>query len=153
MKIQTVAISALLAIGMGFLVPAAAHQGATGVVKQRMEMMKDVARSMEVIGRMIKGESEFDRELARMASLSIIKHSKGMPDLFPSGSLDHPSEARPEIWEDWDRFLIEAEKMETAAEVFSEQISNTGSAGDLKEEFALLGQSCGSCHKKFRIKK
>ncbi len=130
-----------------------AHEGATGVVKTRMDMMGAVAQSMKTIGEMINGKSDFDKLSAKNATLEIIKHSKHFPKLFPADSIEKPSEALPVIWQDWDEFNAILEAMKTSANELEAEIDGATSTEDIKINFAKLGKTCGQCHEKFRLKK
>ena len=59
-----------------------AHDGATGVIKQRMDMMGEIAKAMKSIGQMIKGEQAYNSEVATAAAREIEKHSEGLLQLF-----------------------------------------------------------------------
>ena len=47
---------------------ALAHEGATGVVKERMDMMKRQKKDMKLIGNMAKGKTKFDAAKAAAAT-------------------------------------------------------------------------------------
>lgn len=55
--LAVVAFAALLTPGM-----AAAHEGATGGVAQRMVVMKQMGQHMKALGAMLAGKTAFDRE-------------------------------------------------------------------------------------------
>ena len=78
-----------------------AHSGATGIVKERMDLMKSIADQMKTVGKMIKGEEEFDVNRVVIAAGAIEAYAKLVPDLFPDGPVEAPSEALPAIWQDW----------------------------------------------------
>ena len=42
-----------------------AHKGATGVVKERMDQMGEIAKSMKAMGAMFKGATPYDAEAVR----------------------------------------------------------------------------------------
>ena len=73
------AMSLLLVIFTGF---AFAHEGATGVVKERMDLMKGQQKQMKLIGEMAKGKKKFDAAKAAAAARDLGKSTKRIPDLF-----------------------------------------------------------------------
>ncbi|WP_421880422.1 c-type cytochrome [Pacificispira sp.] len=82
-----------------------AHSGATGVVKERMDAMMSMGKSMKAVAAMMRGEVAYDADAVREAAALIKQHSgDAMTELFPEGSTGHPSEAKPEIWSKWDEF-------------------------------------------------
>lgn len=148
---QSMAI--VIAIGIGASSLAIAHEGADGMVKERMDMMGEIGKGMKVIGEMIKGNAEFDPQNAKAAALEIYGHASHMPDMFPEGSTEKPSEALPAIWENWEEFVAISDKMKVDAKQLAELSGNAVSVDEIKAQFGLVGKSCGSCHEKFRLKK
>jgi len=136
------------------IVPGAsiAHQGATGVVKQRMDAMKSVAASMKVLLQMERKQKRFDALAASRAASTIAGHSRTMPRLFPKGSTAHPSEAREEIWTRWDEFTRLMKDMEQASRKYVQKAQSATGAVALSGEFRALAASCSACHRKFRAK-
>jgi cytochrome c556 len=128
---------------------ALAHEGATGVVKERMDLMKGQAKQMKLIGEMAKGKKPFDAPKAAHAARDINISTKKIPELFPKGTDKPPSEALPEIWEDWDQFKGDADKAAKAAETLATTLEQTPSDG-WKEAFKKLIDACKSCHQSFR---
>ena len=157
MRVQrTTVISALL---LGVLTTAVlAHKGATGVVKERMDQMGTIAKSMKSMGAMFKGAEPYDAATVETLSRQIAGFGGDkLTAVFPEGSLDHPSEARPEVRSDWERFAELAGEMETAANDLAAGAANdrddAGSPTSPDALFRDLAATCKSCHQDFRIKK
>lgn len=130
-----------------------AHSGATGVVKERMEAMKEISASMKAVGSMLRGKADYDQKNAMEAADVIKSHALMLPDLFPEQSLDKPSEALPAIWQNWEEFTAINDEMKSAAENLSQLASNAESIDELGPAFKTIGKTCASCHEKFRLKK
>jgi cytochrome c556 len=128
---------------------ALAHEGATGVVKERMELMKQQQKDAKLISDMIKGKAKFDTAKAVAAARDLVTTSQKIPDLFPKGSDGHPSEALPAVWTDWDQFTGDAKDLETVAGKLGETLESNG---DWKSDFAKVSEACKSCHESFRMK-
>ncbi len=162
--------------------PAVAHKGATGVVKQRMDVMKSFGDAMKAIKKMLDGEMTYDAAKVRKAAGVIKAHGgEALTKLFPKGSLQKPTEAKPEIWQNWTEFEADATRLKDYAEALevvaarkSEEAEASGmiatmkgsditeggwpSAAELKQMppqavFMALGKTCKSCHESFRQKK
>lgn len=100
-------LAALLGMSLLAAVPGTtlAHKGATGAVKQRMELMESVGKAMKTLTRIFKGEVDYDAEAVKTAAVQIQGHGgEQLAKLFPEGSLDGPTEASPKIWQDWSTF-------------------------------------------------
>ena len=140
-------IGLLLIAFTGF---AFAHEGATGVVKERMDLMKGQQKQMKLIGDMAKGKKKFDAAKAAAAAHDLGKSTKKIPDLFPEGSNGHPSEALDAVWKEWDRFKGDAHDAEAAADALAKALEASGQ--DWKAAFKKMTDACKSCHETFRAK-
>ncbi len=95
---------------------ALAHDGATGIVKQRMEAMSSLGKAMKVIAGMIRGNQTYDANTLKSNAAVIKSHSgSAMMNLFPQNSLQKVSDARKEIWSNWEEFSELANRLETLA--------------------------------------
>lgn len=130
-----------------------AHQGATGIVKERMEAMKDIAAQMKSIAGMVRGEADIDIDALAASAARIEKHAGDMPGLFPQGSIMGPSEALPVIWTKWDAFSRSAENLAGRARDLAEAIESDAGEPAMAAAFAAMGETCKSCHTDFRVKK
>ena len=129
-----------------------AHKGATGVIKERMETMKSVARSMKRINKALRSSSDIDRAAIKREAAAITKHAREFPQKFPVGSEGGMSEAKPEVWKNPVDFSAKSMALSTAAERLSGAAS-TGSREELSAGFSGVGKTCGSCHRVYRMKK
>ncbi len=130
-----------------------AHDGATGMVMQRMEAMKEIGKSMKSIAAMVKGDTAFDGAAVQASADVIAEHAKHMPHMFPEGSLDKPTEALPVIWTQWDRFTEIAGKLNSDAQALGEAGKSASSAKDILPQLAEVGKSCKACHQDYRLAK
>lgn len=104
---------------------AVAHSGATGVVKERMDLMKAIGGAMKSLTEMMRSEKPYDAQRVRADAEIIVQHGgDAMTALFPEGSLEMPSEAKAEIWQDWDRFAALADRMTDFAEALGQAADN-----------------------------
>ena len=143
---------ALVAAGLliaAFSAHGLAHEGAKGVVKERMDLMKGQKKAAKVIGDMVKGKTRFDAAKAAKAARDLEATTQKIPDLFPPGSNGGPSEALDEIWVDWDRFTGTAKDAEAAAKALAATLESAADQ-DWKDGFKKLTKACKSCHESFR---
>jgi cytochrome c556 len=130
-----------------------AHSGATGVVKQRMDVMSDMADAMKAMASVVKGKQEFNRELFIEGGELIAGHSNMLPELFPEGSIQGSSEALPIIWQQWDDFLKLNDGTKANAEKMVKMAQDGSDLRSLTKQFVKLGGDCKACHKDYRKKK
>jgi cytochrome c556 len=129
-----------------------AHEGATGVVKERMELMVSLRQTMKALSGMIRADERPDNAALIDAATRISEHGKQMQLLFPTGSMEAPSVAKPEIWTDRRQFNAMADTLGREAQSLIE-IVRSGDRERLMPQFRRVGASCSACHKSFRSKK
>lgn len=126
-----------------------AHQGVKDPqVMARMDLMKGVGADTKIIGDMVKGATAMNLDQAHQAAVRLETAAQQIESYFAPKADDPKSEALPIIWEQWDQFLNIAGEMEAAAAMLK-----TADADGIREGLTLLGKSCGSCHKTYRIEK
>lgn len=129
-----------------------AHGGATGVVKERMDLMSTLGDSMKALKGQVMGSGEPDRAAIAREAARIAEHADGLTDKFPEGSLEGPSEAHPEIWSRWDEFAEAADALVVTAREMAEE-AHAAEPATLRTHFAAIGKACAACHRDFRVKK
>ncbi len=148
---KTVITSLALALAMaGGTSLVNAHGGAKGIVKERMELMKGMGDAMKVMGPMFKGEAPFQPEVVIEKAAYLAEHAKQIPTLTPEGSNDHPSEALPAIWNDWDRYVAEADALAEEGAKLVTIAENGAELDETRAQFIKVSKTCGTCHDDFR---
>jgi len=106
----------LSAIGAAAL----AHNGATGVVMERMMGMSAMRDAMRDIAPMMQGQADYDEMAVQAAAAVLQQHAgKTMTQLFPEEAIPAASYARPEIWSNWERFSALADELNLYAEALA----------------------------------
>ena len=129
--------------------PVFAHEGVKNdAVKQRMQLMKLIKNTMAEIGAMARGLSPFTEESAANAKQKLLLAAADIEAKFKLNETDPLSEGSPAIWENWEDFVEKADDF-----AFMIEGLETTSAETLAAGLGNIGQSCGSCHKTYRVKK
>lgn len=92
-----------------------AHGGATGIVGERMMGMMMLGEQIKVLTPALASGNANPVTLKEAAGMIKMHAGSAMTDLFPEGSLEAPSEARPEIWARWPEFTGYAQRLATLA--------------------------------------
>jgi cytochrome c556 len=101
------------------------HGGATGIIKERMDLMDNLKGVMKELKPIMRGQKEYDVETVKRNALLIQDHSgEHMTRLFPDGSLKMPSEATAEIWTEWGNFQRIAGNLERLAQALYDGAAN-----------------------------
>ena len=132
------------------IAPLAAHEHATGIVKERMDGMEAIGKAMKAINARIKA----NRELGSITedALRAWELATRMPSWFPPGSNAHPSEAKSLIWQRWPDFQAKASALETELGKLA-AVANTGDPKAVAAQFRAVNQACGNCHELYRVRK
>jgi cytochrome c556 len=77
--------------------------------------------------------------------------ARGIPKLFPEGSMTAESKAKPEIWQKWPEFEADARNFQTLAEKLRDtaRSKNAAATEALMKDFGR--EACGTCHTPFRV--
>jgi cytochrome c556 len=81
---------------------------------------------------------------------AIALHAQRIPLLFPEGSLNAKSKAKPDIWQRWPEFQAAAKNLENRAGALRDQALAKDAAA-VQATVATFGRdACGTCHTPFR---
>ncbi|WP_417795260.1 c-type cytochrome [Terasakiella pusilla] len=144
----TVAISALLLSSFS----ANAHDGATGVVKERMDLMKSIGKNTKTIAPIAMGSMDMDLKTVEEGATNIAKAAKEALTKYPEGSLDDITEAKENIWTDWAKFEDLMKDLSSNAEALA-KLAADGEEFELTDAFTKMAGTCKKCHMEFRVKK
>lgn len=148
-RLVVVCLSLSVAMG-GITSMVYAHSGAKGVMKERMDMMKGMADAMKAMGFMFKGEAPFEPAIVAEKAAFLAKHAKMIPDMTPEGSSDHPSEALPIIWQDWDDYVANAAELAVEGKKLGAIAGNGADPEATRAQYVKVSKTCGTCHDRFR---
>ncbi len=126
--------------------PSLAHEGATGVVKERMNKFKMSKKMMQTIHKSIQNE---DFETIEKSGTILYNWSKEMIRFFPEGSDVAPSEASGDIWLDPEGFKKAVNNFELASLKLINK-SKDKQFDETVDSFRSLAGTCKGCHQKFR---
>lgn len=131
--------------------PALAHDGATGIIKERMKVMKFIGQNTKMIAPFAMGALDMNYKSVETSAQQISMAAESALAKFPKGSTSEESEAKPNIWENWAEFEGLLKKLSADAAQLQEMAKNE--EFDLQEQFEKMAGNCKTCHTKFRQKK
>lgn len=123
-----------------------AHQGATGIVKERMDEFQKARGQMKQIRRALESQ-----DFAAIAALSddMMPWAHNMAEAFPEGSDIAPSEALPAIWQDEAGFAQAISDYRDAITALN-LAAQSGDNDAVRTGYKRLGSTCKSCHSTYR---
>jgi cytochrome c556 len=117
--------------------------------KARSDLMRVVGKNTGILGDMAGGKAAYDAAAAETAKAAIVEAAGMIEATFKDqGAADPASEAKPEIWANWDDFLANAKALGDAAGAMDIASAETIGAG-----MGALGGACKDCHTDFRVMK
>ena len=125
-----------------------AHSGVKDKnVKERMMLMKEMANNTKIIGQMLKGKTSFDANEAKLALERLSSLSLETPEVFKINATDPKSEAKSNIWDEFDEFTKLSQDLAEATEVLAGSVSTIN---DLRPALKRVSSGCKACHSKYR---
>ena len=123
-----------------------AHEGAKGIIKERMDKFKMSKNLMKKIN---KGLQNDDLVIIEKSAQTLLDWSKEMSSYFTEGSDTPPSEASSDIWLDPEGFKVAIKNFELASLELITQSQNKDFDMTVNS-FRNLAKTCKGCHQKFR---
>ena len=115
----------------------------------RAELMETIGKNIGIIGDMAGGKTAFDAAAAEAAKAALVEATGKIEATFKDqGAADPASEAKPEIWANWEDFLKKDQAAKDAAAAL-----DVASVDTIKAGMGALGGACKDCHTTYRIMK
>lgn len=141
--VKAIVIGAVLMSGAAF----AKGERTDPNAKARSDLMRVVGKNTGILGDMAGGKAAYDAAAAEAAKAALVEAAGQIETAFKDqGAADPASEAKPEIWANWDDFLADAKVLGDAAAAMDVSSAETIGAG-----MGALGGACKDCHTDFRV--
>ena len=125
-----------------------AHSGVKDKnVKERMMVMKEMAGNTKIIGQMLKGKTSFDANQVKLALERLSALSLETPKVFTINATDPKSEAKPNIWDEFDEFTKLSKDLAETSIVLANSVENPE---DLRPALKRISSGCKACHSRYR---
>tara|TARA_Y100001935_G_C17124284_1_gene417335 strand:- start:305 stop:748 length:444 start_codon:yes stop_codon:yes gene_type:complete len=125
------------------------NEGATGIIKERMEKFQESKNLMRTINKSLS-DNNFD--IISQSAEKLNQWASEMHKYFPKGSeasASNKSQASGDIWSDPEGFKKAVKKFEIASAKLI-KISQNKNIDDTVSSFREVAGSCKGCHQKFR---
>ena len=135
-------------LGLVLMLTGAQAQSDEHYLGYRHKVMKSMGASMGAIGDILKHKLPFASHIGVHAS-DISRMSSVISEAFEKEITEGRTDSKPEIWQDWEKFVAAAQGLEEE----SAKLADIASAGDMAAigaQVKNVGKACGNCHKPFR---
>ena len=139
-------VVAALTLSLSSPPAALAHKGAIGIVKERMDKFE---ASEKATKRIKQALSRGDTAVVMAEAEFLVSWASEMDSYFPENSNQSPSEAKDEIWLQWDDFVGAIQSFDQAAQALIDAAA-TKDPRAMGSAFKEMTKSCKSCHQQFR---
>lgn len=140
----------LVSVVLSMLAPAISVLASDSPQEMRHEVMEGVGDAAKPIGKMLKGEREFDAQLVMESFQAWSEAADVFGDLFPEGSeTGYDTEARDTIWTD--RAGFDAKLAEFAEAVDAAIAANPQDLDALNAAAGPVFKTCKGCHEEYRV--
>ena len=132
---------------------AVAHDSAKpeDVIDYRQGLMTVIGWNFGPLGAMAKGKHPFDAAEFSKHANRIANLSDQILEGFAKGSDKGKTDAKAEIWSNWDDFQSKAKDLDTQAKLLAEVAKANDQAKDI-EQFKKVAETCKACHDKYKKK-
>ena len=125
-----------------------AHSGVKDKnVKERMMLMKAMADNTKLIWQMLKKQTPFELTEVKLALEQLSSLSLQTPTVFEVNATDPKSEAKQNIWDEFDEFTKLSNEL---AKNTSELANLVENIDDLRPTLMKVSEGCKACHSKYR---
>lgn len=151
---NTISLTAAVLLGLaGASATLAEINSATDIIKTRQQGLKELGAAVKLVRDQLQTGNP-DADKIKAAAVNVRKAADAIATWFPQGSGPEAgvkTAAKPEIWSDAGGFTTATHNFVEQAGKFV-QVANSGDATALAGGVKALGQTCGGCHDKFRVK-
>ena len=117
-------------------------------IQYRQKVMAANGANMAAIGEILKNKLPYQNHITVHAQ-EIQQMSTLISDAFKKDIAAGKTDAKPEIWKEWDKFTAAADAMGREAAELA-KVAQNGSMEAISAQVKKLGEACSDCHKPYR---
>jgi cytochrome c556 len=156
MKNRFLTASIVTALAAGIMAPVAAHSDESGEKRfpesqYRHDLMEHFKYGIGNVVQIMKGESAHKDHLPKLAAI-MADASSMVKDAFEKDTraVSGMTEAKADIWENWDAYAEAADQFERDARNFADVAAATDDMGQIGAAFKQFARNCKSCHDDYK---
>ena len=131
-----------------FTLAVAQAQDNDAFIQYRQKVMTSNGANLGAIGDILKNKLPYEQNIGVHAQ-EIQRMSTLIPRAFKKEVAAGKTDAKPEIWQEWDKFTAAADAMgREAAELAT--VAQGGNMEAISAQVKKLSDACGNCHKPYR---
>ena len=124
---------------------------AENYIQYRQAIMKAIGGHMGATSQLLRGRVSPQGDHLAMHTSALAALNSDLTQLFPEGSDFGETEAKGEIWDQWDQFEKAANETKAATAKLAEAVAG-GDRSEITSAHRAVGRTCKGCHEDFREK-
>jgi cytochrome c556 len=117
-------------------------------LQNRQKVMQAIGGHMGAIGAIMKNQLPYQNTIA-VHALSLQMTSRVIEEAFEKEITTGKTDAKADIWQDWDKFVAAAKTMGEESGTLA-RMAQSGDMAAIGAQVKAVGKACGGCHKPFR---
>jgi cytochrome c556 len=117
-------------------------------VQYRQKVMSSQGASMGAINDILKNKLPYQEHIAAHAR-DIAAMSALIGEAFKKQIVEGKTDAKPEIWKEWEKFVAAAEALANESSKLA-TVAQSGTMEAIGDQAKKVGGACGDCHKPYR---
>jgi cytochrome c556 len=138
----------VVSLGVSLSVTTALAQDDEAYIGYRQRVMQSQGASMGAIGDILKHKLPYNSHIAAHAR-DIQAMSTLIADAFKKEITAGKTDVKPEIWQEWEKFVAAAKDLERESAALAE-VAQGGDMEAMAAQVKKVGGACGNCHKPYR---
>lgn len=138
----------LVLVGLAIPLASVQAQSDQAFLTYRQKVMASMGGNMGATATILKNKLAYEGHIVHHA-YQIQSASRLIPAAFRKKITEGKTDAKPDIWQDWDKFVDAAKKLERESGKLAE-VAQSGDMAAIAAQVKAVGKSCGGCHKPFR---
>ncbi len=143
--------SAALLLGLAVCANATPPNKSADLVHYRQNVMSLIGWNFAPLSAMVKGKTKWDSDAFSLRAERVQFLSEqaleGFVNASNSGGVE--TDAKPEIWQDFDDFKAKLDDFVTESKALGEA-AKSGDETRMREQFHKTADACKACHEKYR---
>ena len=143
-------IGKFLVVFVVLMIPLASAlaQSDEAMIEYRQKVMQAIGANMGSTGAILKEKLPYQGHIAHHA-YQIQSASQLITSAFKKQLAEGKTDAKADIWKDWDKFAAAAKELEQESGKLA-MVAQSGDMAAIAEQVKAVGKACGGCHKPFR---
>ncbi|MEM9301556.1 MAG: cytochrome c [Pseudomonadota bacterium] len=118
-------------------------------IEHRQSLYQVIAWNFGPLRGMAQGKIDFDADEAELRATRIAQISLMLDEVYTDSDTASGSDAKDEIWENWDDFEMKLANFKTEAATLA-TVAATGDADATKAQFGKMAGTCKACHDDYK---